>query len=87
MGMTDTSKDQSWTEPLYGENIEYGLASQTGKSSNIDLGLGYNLSQSMGVGLGAIILANDLDAALNAGVPHPYVFNSPRSATGAYASR
>lgn len=86
MGMSETSKDQSWTEPLYGENITYDLANRTGKSANIDLGVGYNLNRSMGVGLGAIILANDLDASLSVGVPHPYVFNSPRTATGAYAS-
>ena len=68
---------------LYAEDHRtYDLASQTGKSSNIDLGLGYILNQSMGVGLGAIILSNDLDAGLDAGVPHPYVFNSPRSGHG-----
>ena len=70
----------------YGENITFDLASQAGKSTNIDLGVGYNLNQSMGVGLGAIILSNNLDASLNAAVPHPYVFNAPRTATGAYAS-
>ncbi len=86
MGMTGTDKNQSWTEPLYGESIEYGLASKTGKSANIDLGLGYNLSKSMGVGLGAILYSNDLDAGLTANVPHPYVFNHPRSASGSYAS-
>ena len=86
MGMTETEKNQSWTEPLYAENIEYALASQMGKSANIDLGLGYFLSKSMGVGLGAIIHSSDLDAGLTAEAPHPYVFNRPRSATGAYAS-
>jgi len=86
MGLTETSKDQSWTEPLYGENITYALASKAGKSSNIDLGIGYNLSRSMSVGLGAIILAGDLNAGLDVGVPHPYVFNAPRTATGSYAS-
>jgi len=86
MGMTETSKNQSWTEPLYGENITFDLASRAGKSTNIDLGVGYNLNQSMGVGLGAILLSNNLDAGLNAAVPHPYVFNAPRTATGAYAS-
>jgi opacity protein-like surface antigen len=86
MGLTETSKGQSWSEPYYAENIEYSLASQMGKSSNIDLGIGYNLNKSMSVGLGAIILANDLDAGLDVSVSHPYVFNTPRTATGAYAS-
>lgn len=86
MGITETSKNRSWTEPLYGENITFDLASRAGKSANIDLGVGYNLNQSMGVGLGAIILSNDLTASLSAGVPHPYVFNVPRTATGTYAS-
>jgi len=86
LGMSETSKNQSWTEPLYGENTTFDLASQAGKSANIGLGVGYNLNPSMGVGLGAIILSNDLNASLNAGVPHPYVFNAPRTATGAYAS-
>jgi len=86
MGLSETSKEQSWTEPLYGESITYDLASRAGKSANIGLGVGYNLNPSMGVGLGAIILSNDLNASLNAGVPHPYVFNAPRTATGAYVS-
>ncbi len=86
MGLTENSKGQLWSEPYYAENIEYSLASQMGKSSNIDLGLGYFLSKSMGIGLGAIILANDLDSVLGVEVPHPYVFNSPRSVTGSYAS-
>jgi opacity protein-like surface antigen len=86
MGMTETSKGQFWSEPYYAENIEYNLASQMGKSSNIDLGVGYNLNKSMSIGLGAVILATDLDASLDASVPHPYVFNAPRTASGAYAS-
>ncbi|MCU0237066.1 MAG: outer membrane beta-barrel protein [Acidobacteria bacterium] len=86
MGLTETSKDQSWSEPYYAENTEYSLTSRMGKSTNIDLGAGYNLNRSLSVGLGAIILANDLAANLSASVPHPYVFNAPRTATGAYAS-
>ena len=85
MGLTDSSKDSLWTEPLYAEEIEYRLTNQTGKGSNIELGLSYNLSKSMGIGLGAIIHANNLDAALTASVPHPWVYDSPRTATGAYA--
>ncbi|MDD8012162.1 MAG: outer membrane beta-barrel protein [Acidobacteriota bacterium] len=85
MGLTDSSTDSFWTEPLYAEEIEYALKNQTGKSSNIEFGLGYNLNKSMAIGLGAIIHANDLDAALTASVPHPWVYDSPRSASGAYA--
>ncbi len=85
MGLTDNSTDSLWTEPLYAEEIEYALTNQTGKGSNIELGLGYNLNKSMGIGLGAIIHANDLDAALAASVPHPWVYDSPRIASGAYS--
>ena len=48
-----------------------------GKSSSFSLGFGYNLSKTMGVGLGAIIYSSDLDATVNASVPSPWVFNSP----------
>jgi hypothetical protein len=85
MGMSANSKDSSWTEPLYGENIQYTLANKAGKSSNIELGLGYNLGRTFAVGLGAILLSGDLDATLAASVPHPWVFDSPRSAGGAYS--
>jgi opacity protein-like surface antigen len=85
MGMSANSQDSSWTEPLYGENIQYSLANKAGKSSNIELGLGTNLSRTLAVGLGAILLSGDLDASLAASVPHPWVFNSPRSADGAYS--
>lgn len=86
VGLTGSSKVQSWSVPYYSEDLKYRLASEMGKSSNIDLGFGYYLTKSMGIGLGAVILANDLDAGLTADVPHPYVFNSPRNAAGAYAS-
>ena len=85
MGMSAGSQDSSWTEPLYGENIQYALANKAGKSSNIELGLGYNLGRTFAVGLGAILLSGDLDATLAASVPHPWVFDSPRSADGAYS--
>jgi opacity protein-like surface antigen len=87
MGISANSQDTSWTEPLYGENIQYSLANKAGKSSNIELGLGYNLGRTFAVGLGAILLSGDLDAALDASVPHPWVFDSPRSASGAYAGK
>lgn len=84
MGLSASSKDSTWTEPLYGENIQYSLANKAGKSSNIELGLGYNLGRTFAVGLGAILLSGDLDATLAASVPHPWVFDSPRGASGAY---
>jgi len=87
MGMSANSQDSSWTEPLYGENIQYALANKAGKSSNIELGLGYNLGRTFAVGLGAILLSGNLDAALDASVPHPWVFASPRSASGTYAGK
>jgi len=86
MGMAGSDQTQSWTEPLYGENTEYTLVNKTGKSSSFNLAFGYNLSKTMGVGLGAIIYSSDLDATVNASVPSPWVFNSPRTASGAYAT-
>ncbi len=86
MGMPGSDQNQSWTEPLYGENTEYSLANKLGKSSSFSLGLGYNLGKSMGVGLGAIIYSSDLDATVNASVPSPWVFSSPRTTSGTYAT-
>jgi opacity protein-like surface antigen len=85
MGMSASSKESSWSEPLYAENTQYALANKAGKSSNIELGLGYNLGRTFAVGLGAILLSGDLDASLTASVPHPWVFDSPRNASAAYA--
>ena len=86
MGMPGSDQNQSWSEPLYGENTEYSLASKLGNSSSFSLGLGYNLGESIAVGLGAIIYSSDLDATVNASVPSPWVFNSPRTASGTYAT-
>ena len=86
MGMAGSDQNQSWSEPLYGENTEYGLTSKMGKSSNFNLGFGYNLSRTIGIGLGAIFHSSNLDATVNASVPSPWAFNSPRSATGTYAT-
>lgn len=86
MGMAGSDQNQSWTEPLYGENSEYGIAYKTGNSSNFNLGFGYNLNKAMGIGLGAIIHSSDLDATVNASIPSPWVFDSPRTASGTYAT-
>lgn len=86
MGMAGSDQTQSWTEPLYGENIEYGLASKMGTSSNIHAGVGRHFGKSLGVGLGAIIHGSDIDATLDASVPSPWKFASPRSASGTYAA-
>jgi hypothetical protein len=86
MGLAGSDQTQSWTEPLYGENTEYSLASTMGTSSNIHAGFGCNFGKSMGVGLGAILLSGDIDATVNASVPSPWRFDSPRSASGAYAA-
>lgn len=86
MGLAGSDQTQSWSEPLYGENTEYGLASKMGTSSNIHIGLGRRFGKSLGVGLGAIMHSSDIDATLNASVPSPWKFASPRSASGAYAA-
>jgi hypothetical protein len=86
MGMAGSAQNQSWSEPLYGENSEYGITSKMGNSQNFNLGFGYNLSRAMGVGLGAIIHSGNLDGTLNASVPSPWAFDSPRSASGTYAT-
>jgi hypothetical protein len=86
MGLPGSDQKQSWTEPLYGENTEYGLTSKPGSSSSFGLGLGYNLGKSMAVALGAIIYSSDLDATVSASVPSPWVFSAPRTASGAYAT-
>jgi len=86
MGLAGSSQNQSWTEPLYGENIDYALSSKMGQSSNIHVGFGRNFGKAMGVGLGAIIHAGDIDASVSASVPSPWEFASPRSASGTYAA-
>ncbi len=86
MGLPGSDQNQSWSEPLYGENSEYSLASKLGNSSSFSLGLGYNLGKSMAVSLGAIIYSSDLDATVSASVPNPWIFNSPRAASGTYAT-
>lgn len=86
MGLAGNSDSASWQEPLHSENTEYQLASETGKSANINLSLGYSLGRSLGLGVGAILHSRDLNATLDVQVPHPFVFDFPRSASGAYAS-
>jgi opacity protein-like surface antigen len=86
MGMAGSDQNQSWSEPLYGENSEYNLTDKMGKSSNIQIGFGYNLTKAMGIGLGAIIRSSDIDATVNASVPSPWQFDSPRSASATYAA-
>jgi hypothetical protein len=86
MGMAGSDQTQSWTEPLYGESTDYSLASKMATSSNIHAGIGRNFGKSLGVGLGAIIHSSDIDATLNANVPSPWKFASPRSAVGTYAA-
>lgn len=86
MGMAGSDQNQSWTEPLYGENTEYSLVNKTAKSSSINLGFGYNFSKALGIGLGAIIYSSDLDATVGVSVPSPWVFDSPRTASGSYAT-
>ena len=86
MGMAGSDQNQSWSESLYGENAEYSVTSKIGKGSNFNLSFGYNLNKAIGIGLGAIIHSSDLDATVNASVPNPWIFDYPRSATGAYAT-
>lgn len=86
MGVAGSDQTQSWTEPLYGENTEYSLASKMATSSNVHAGIGRHFGRSMGVGLGAIIHGSDIDATLDASVPSPWKFDSPRSAAGTYAA-
>ncbi|MBE0664966.1 MAG: hypothetical protein IH584_04020 [Candidatus Aminicenantes bacterium] len=86
MGMAGSDQNQSWSEALYGENSDYSITSKMGNSQNFNLGCGYNISRAIGIGLGAIIQSNDLDATVNASVPSPWVFDSPRSASTTYAT-
>ena len=86
MGLAGSDQTQTWSETLYGENIEFALASKFANSSNIHVGLGRNFGKSMAVGLGAILHASDIDAALAVKVPSPWEFNAPREVSASYAA-
>ncbi|MCP2619698.1 hypothetical protein NLC35_00405 [Candidatus Aminicenantes bacterium AC-334-K16] len=77
--------DLSWTDTIYYETASSNLNYKVGKGAPITLSLGYRFSQSFGMELGADIHSRKFDVIYSSSIPHPLLFNTPRTGEGSGA--
>lgn len=79
-GLLKENKSISWTQEVYQENATYSVDYDARKGNSLSLGIGYKLSNAVGIDLGLDIASRSLIAGNGASIPHPLYFNSPREA-------
>jgi len=85
-GFSEDSTPTSWSQEIYYENASYNISNNFAKGNAFIAGLGYKFSSTIGLELGVHISSRNINSDFNVSIPHPLLFNSPRTAenTGSY---
>lgn len=86
MGLQEESLTASWTDTIYYEDAASTIIYDIEKGYAFSGAVGYRLTRSLGVEIGADIYSHKLESSYASSIPHPLIFQSPRSAEGSDSS-
>jgi len=86
MGLQEESLTASWTETIYHEDAASTIVYDVAKGTSFSGAFGYRFTPSLGLEIGADIYSHDIEGSYSSTIPHPLLFNSPRSAEGSDSS-
>ncbi len=86
-GFQEEEITNTWTEEIYYETATSSIGYGVKKGFPISASIGYMITPAVGLELGVDIASRDMDGTYSSSIPHPLLFESPRSAegTGAYS--
>jgi len=85
-GFSEDSTPTSWSQEIYYENASYNISNNFAKGNAFIAGLGYKFSSTIALELGVHISSRNINSDFNVSIPHPLLFDSPRTAenSGSY---
>ena len=86
MGLQEESWTASWTETFYYEDAASTIVYDVVKGYSFSGAFGYRFTPSLGLEIGADIYSHELASSYSSSIPHPLIFQSPRSAEGSNSS-
>jgi hypothetical protein len=79
LGFTKDTQDLSYTQTIYYEPAEYGLAYTIDKGNSFDGGAGFMFSPLLGVRIGGSYTSRTVHEKTTLSIPHPLWMESPRT--------
>lgn len=81
-GFQEESLSSIYSKTIYHEAATSSLGYVVKKGTPFMAALGFRISRSIGVELGVDVSARNLESIYSSSIPHPLLFNSPRTANG-----
>lgn len=82
MGNQEDSVSSTLTGTVYQEPASFNVGYTFKKGNSIDAAFGFRIAGNFAVELGGATCSRDISAAYGASIPHPLLFNKPRTASG-----
>jgi len=81
-GFQEESLSSTYTDTVYYETATTNLGYEVKKGTPFLAAVGFRITRSIGVELGVDVSSRNLESTYSTSVPHPLLFNNPRTAGG-----